>query len=257
MQHLADLALTAGQPLKRRSFLGAALVAATPAVAQSGRVPPVVPLALSEAVDATFLTPILTVVEQAAKLRWERSAVPFSRLLRLVERGETIGFGVSPTEERSERLSFSVPLFRGAIWTVSRRDRQLDVRHVDDLRGRVVCMSRMATYGNALANPAADGLDVRPVAGDLSRRLRTLEAGHCDVLLVTSFHGSADSVHARLRAAGGNLQTLQVGRQPLSAQDVHFAVAKDSPLATWLPRIDSAIGARRKEIQRLVSLGDG
>ncbi|WP_377154581.1 hypothetical protein ACFJIX_21155 [Roseateles sp. UC29_93] len=55
----------------------------------------------------------------------------------------------------------------------------------------------------------------------------------------------------------GNLQTLQVGRQPLSAQDVHFAAAKDSPLAAWLPRIDSAIGARRKEIQRLVNLGDG
>ena len=252
--------LTHNFGIGRRGFSVSSL-ASTLAMARSARAAPtpvvslpvVVPLAVSEAVDAASLAPVMALIEQGANLRWQRNAVPFARLLRMVEQGDAIGFGVSPTEDRSEAMRFSRPLFRGAVWAVSRRDRGLHADRVEDLRGRVVCVSRTAEYGSALADPATYGLDARQIVGDLKQRVRTLEAGRCDALLVTSRSASLESLLARLRSAGADLQALQTSKVPLIQQDVHFAVAKDSPLAAYMPSIDAAIEAHRGDIARIVN----
>lgn len=245
--------------MRRRGFCVASLVspwvAARAAQAAPGTLPsdPVVPLAVSEAVDMSSLAPVMALIEDAAHVRWQRSAVPFARMLRMVELGAAIGFGISPTEARTETMRFSRPVFRGAVWAVSRRDRGLEVDQVEDLRGRLVCVSRRAEYGTELADPDAHGLVTHQVAGDLRQRLRTLEAGRCDALLVTSRNTSLNSLLARLRASGADLETLQTSRRPLIGQDVHFAVAKDSSLAAYLPSIDAAIQERLGAIARVIN----
>jgi hypothetical protein len=207
---------------------------------------------MSEAVDVRFVDPLLTLIEDAAGLQWKRSIVPFARMLQSVELGEAIGFGISPDNSRQDRLLFSRPVFAGAVWAVSRRVRNIDVVRAVDLRGLAVCQSRQAAYGGELAAAKDLALDLRQVAGDLSHRMATLRAGHCDVLLVTSRKASVDSLHERLRAAGADVAALRVSRKPLVKQEVQFAVAKSSAFARHLPAIDAAIRSHHGEIARLV-----
>jgi len=211
-----------------------------------------VPLALSEAIDLNFVKPLLETVGQAAKLRWQYGAMPFSRVLSVVEDGQAVGFGISPTEARTKQLDFSRPIFKGALWAISRRDRKIAVNSTADLHGRVVCMSSSADYGAGFDASVLAGSDLQPVSGDLSQRLRVLSAGHCDVLLVTTHNAMAAALKSRLQAAGGDPSAFVVSAYPLAEQAVHFAAAKDGPLAAWLPRIDAAIHARWSQIQQLV-----
>lgn len=237
--------------LSRRCFCAATLVGNTAVLAQAAA--PSVPLLLSEAVDLSFVSPLLKVIEHAAGFRWASSVVPFGRMMRMVEQGEAVGFGISPTAERKVQLAFSRSIFEGAIWAVSRADRRLAMRHVQDLEGQVVCASRTAAYGIEIGDPTFARINVQAVSGVLAQRLRTLEARHCDVLLVTARNGEADSIRARLRAAGADPREYVLSEAPVAIEGVHFAVAKAGPFAKWLASIDSAILAERSEIDRLSS----
>lgn len=210
-----------------------------------------IPLALSEAVDPQFVTPLLRLIEQPARIRWTLVPVPFSRLLMMVEQGEAMGFGVSPTEARAARWRFSTQVFRGAVWAISRRGQAVQARRPEDLRGLTVCSSRQASYGADLDDVARRPFETEYVAGDLAQRLRTFQAGRCDVLLVTSRNASAATMRARLRAAGADAQALIIGERPLVEEGVHFAVAKDSRFVDVMPRLDAAIEARRLRIGQM------
>ncbi|MFG6413301.1 hypothetical protein ACG02S_05255 [Roseateles sp. DC23W] len=129
----------------RRAAIAAMACVVRPSPAQ--QTAPLVPMAISEAVDANFVGPLLEAVAQASVLRWAPQSVPFARLLHLVERGEAIGFGISPSAGRAAQLQFSVPVFRGAVWAVSLRDKHVVARRPKDLAGWQVCMSRRADYG--------------------------------------------------------------------------------------------------------------
>lgn len=234
----------------------AALSSPARAVASLPSPPPLVPVAHSEAVDAEFVAAVIALIGEGAGLRLEARAVPFARMLRMAEQGEAIGFGISPTAERRRHLAFSGKLFKGAVWALSRRDGGIDPRNAQDLRGKVVCQSRQASYGGALEDPTGSGPDARQISGDLGHRVRTLAAGHCDVLLVTSRNASAHALQARLRASGADLDALRLSRRPLVEQDVHLGVANRSPLAALLPRMDAAMRARGQDLRRLVDSVD-
>jgi ABC-type amino acid transport substrate-binding protein len=242
------------QPRRRFCVLTlAALSSPVRAVSSPPPPPPVIPVAHSEAVDAAFVGAVMALIGAGAGLRFEAQAVPFARMLRMAEQGEAIGFGISPSDERRRHLAFSGTLFKGAVWAVSRRDGGVVPRDARDLRGKVVCRSRQASYGVELEDPAGSGLDARQISGDLAQRGRTLSAGHCDVLLVTSRNASERALRSRLRAGGADLAALRVSRRPLVEQDVHLGVAIDSPLAALLPRVDAAMRARGQDLRRLVS----
>lgn len=232
----------------RRTAIAA--MAGCACVASAQQTAPPVPMAMSEAVDMQFVGPLLDAVAQPSGLRWDPKAVPFARALHLVERGEAIGFGISPTPERTARLQFSVPVFRGAVWAISLRHRQIAAQRPEDLAGLKVCTSRRADYGSVFPESVASGM--QHLTGDLQRRLNALQAGRCDVLLVTSRNAEASTVRARIAAAGGAPDTFTVSKAPLTEQSVHFAVARDSPLAQHLPRIDDAIRKQQTVIRQLV-----
>lgn len=239
--------------LPRRSLCFLPLAAVFPVYAATSSPQSAIPVAHSEAVDADFVGAVMALIGEGAGLRFEPHAVPFARMLRMAQQGEALGFGISPTAERQRHLTFSGTLFKGAVWAVSRRDGGVDPRDAQDLRGRVVCQSRQASYGAELEDPAGSGLDARQISGDLTQRVRTLSAGHCDVLLVTSRNASEHALRSRLRAGGADLAALRISRRPLVEQDVHLGVASSSPLAALLPRVDAAMRARGEALRRLVS----
>jgi len=236
----------------RRRFCAFALAAVTPLSAQTLRAPTAIPVAHSEALDAAFVSAVLNLIGEASGLHFDPHPMPFARVLRMAEQGEAVGFGISPTAARREQLTFSRALFTGAVWAVGRRDAGVEARDVEALRGKVVCQSRQASYAAESTGPAASGPDAQQISGDLAHRLRTLMAGHCDVLLVTSRNASAEALRARLRSGEADMAALSVPDRPLVEEKVHLGVARNSPLAASLSRVDAAIQARRKALQRLV-----
>lgn len=242
---------SASPRVTRRLFCATALTTLAPVLARADV--PTVPLALPEATDLAFVEPLLKTLGEAGRFRWQSQSVPFSRVLHMAEQGQAVGFGISPTEQRKARLQFSMPVFQGAVWAISRRDHRIEAQGIGDLKGRVVCMSRSAVYGSEFEDPAWTDSHVQYVTGDLGRRLRTFAAGHCDVLLVTTRNADIASLRTRLKEAGEGGRDLVIEDRPLLQQGVHFAAAKDTPLAAWLPRIDRAIRARRARIARLAA----
>ncbi len=214
-----------------------------PAEAQTAR--PVVPLALAQGVNRTAIEPFLRRLGAAAQLDWALQLVPFPRLLRMAERGEALGFGISETPERSSRLAFSAALFTSGLWAVSRRDRPVAARSPAELKGLRVCLVSGSHYGQAMeAARDAKVFEVAETPADLASRLRMLQAGRCDALLLTNSSAGTQALVQRLETAGGDMATLLLGPQALVSQPVQIATAKAGPLAVHLTRINAALQAQ-------------
>ena len=239
--------------IPRRRFCALTLAAVSPLSVQAARASTPIPVAHSEALDAVFVSAVLNLIGEASGLSFDPHAVSFARVLRMAEQGEAIGFGISPTAARREQLTFSRALFTGAVWAVSRRDAGIDARDVETLRGKVMCQSRQASYDAETADLAQIGMDAQQISGDLAHRVRALVGGHCDVLLVTSRNASVEALRVRLRSVDADMAALRLPHRPLLEEKVHLGVARNSPLAAPLLRVDAAIQARRRALQRLVS----
>jgi ABC-type amino acid transport substrate-binding protein len=240
----------------RRDWLSAGLSAGVglavgrAAHAQAAR--PVVPLALSLAVNRAVMEPFLARLAQAAELAWDLSFVPFSRLLKMVERGEALGFGVAYSPQRGERLAFSQVLFASGVWTISRRSQPVDARTPADLKGLRVCVVPGLDYGPELEAAKGRLFEPQGAAGDFASRLRMLQAGRCDALLATQPNDDVHLLEQRVRDAGGELASLVLGRRPIVEQPVQIAVARGCDLAAHLPRIDQALHTHAAPLRRLL-----
>lgn len=225
-------------PARRRLLAALGALLAPPLA--SAR-PESVPLAVSQSVNQALLEPRLTELANALDWRWDRSSLPFSRLLLSVEQGRSLGLGLGPTPERLQTLLFSRPLMHSGVWALSRSSQPHDPRRVDDLRGLSVCLVRDASYGAEL-DAAREQLFVPQYStGDFATRLRMLLAGRCDLMLVTHAHPDPALLVQRLRDAGVPPDAVTLGGQPLAEQPVHIAVARASPWAAYLPRLDQAL----------------
>jgi Bacterial extracellular solute-binding proteins, family 3 len=189
----------AGVLWQRRAWLAQALLLAAPCARAA---PPVVPLALSDGLNQKFADALLRELAEGAGVRWQVSRVPFSRVLRMTEAGEALGFGVSPSRERDAQLVFSEAVFRSGVWAVGRAEGDAPITSIASLKGRKVCASRQARLGAELDMAAGRDFTVHAVPGDLGSRLRMLEAGRCDVLLVTHFNEPRQARHRPTPAEG-------------------------------------------------------
>ncbi len=223
----------------RRHLLAAlgALLAPSMALARPERVP----LAVSQSVNQSLLEPRLSELAQALDWRWDLSSLPFSRLLLSVEQGQSLGLGLGPTPARLQTLLFSRPILRSGVWALSRSSQPHDPKRVDELQGLSVCLVRDASYGAELDAARDQLFEPQYSTGDFATRLRMLLAGRCDLMLVTHAHPDPALLIQRLHDAGVPPDSVMLGRQPLAEQPVHIAVARTSPWAAYLPRLDQAL----------------
>lgn len=236
----------------RRACLLAALAATTGAARAA---PEDIPIALSSALNVPFVDALLDELAAALGIRWQITRAPFTRVVRMAEAGEALGFGISPTPERSRTLNFTQPWFESGVWALSRAAAPHEAVSVAGLKGLSVCITRDAQFGASLDRAMAKEFRALPAGGDFASRLRMLSAGRCDVLLATHYNRDRSQLQGRIRAAGADPEEIAIGRQPLVTQSVHVAVRRDAPLARWVPRLDQALAERRTAIGELLRAG--
>lgn len=242
----------ADRPWQRRAWLVQSLLMATPGAFATV---PVVPMALSDGLNQPFAEALLRELAEAAGWRWQVSRVPFSRVLRMTEAGEALGFGVSPSREREAQLVFSEPVFRSGVWAIGRAAGDGPITSVAGLKGRTVCAPRQARLGAELDMAAGRDFQLHAVPGDLGSRLRMLEAGRCDVLLVTHFNDEAALLLRRVRDAGFDPDRLAIGPRALKELPVYIAARRGSALADLVPALNRAIADRQTAIGLLLLAG--
>lgn len=248
----ADASPTRPRPPTRRACLGAALAAVTGAAHAT---PDNIPIALSAALNAPFVDALLDELAAALGIRWQITRAPFARVVRMAEAGEALGFGISPTPQRSRTLDFTQAWFESGVWALSRAAAPHDAVSVAGLKGLSVCITRDAQFGASFDRAVAREFRALPAGGDFASRLRMLTAGRCDVLLATHYNRDRSQLQSRIRAAGANPEEIAIGRQPLLTQSVHVAVRRDAELARWVPRLDQALAERRAAIAELLRDG--
>lgn len=251
-----------GTGLGRRAWLAGALSGSAPgAWAAAALAPPaaepVVPLAVASGVNTPFVDAVLRELAGTLALRWETVRVPFTRVLRMTEQGEALGFGISPTPEREARLVFSNAVFRSTVWALSRASAPRPAARIEELRGLEVCAARDARLGEELDAAAARDFRLRPANGDFATRLRMLAAGRCEVLLATHYSLDPGLLQRRIREAGMDPAEVALGPQPLTRLDVHVAARRDGPWAAWVPALNQALQDRQAAIARLLATGPG
>ena len=208
---------------------------------------PELPIAVAEGTDATAMGELLALLGQEAGLTWRVERVPFTRLQHLVRSGQCLALGLGKTAERARTLDFSQPLFSAGLWVVGTGA----VPHtLQGLAGRQVCIPPGMHQDTLLADGPPAAFRLETVSGDLAQRLRMLKAGRCELLLVSHRNGHAQQLQQRVDEAGG--AGLRLSRGPLLEQAVRLCVAKDSPWAAYLPRLDQAIHAQRARLQQLL-----
>ncbi len=236
-------------PMPRLTRRQGLIAVAAGLAASAGRAEPApeLPIAMAEGTDATVMGELLALLGQEAGLTWQVERVPFTRLLHLVRNGQCLALGLGQTPERARTLAFSQPLFSAGLWAVG----TANVPHkLQDLAGRRVCIPPGMHQDTLLADGQPRTFQLETVSGDLAQRLRMLKAGRCELLLVSHRNGHAQQLQQRVDEAGG--PGLRLSRGPLLEQAVRLCAAKDSPWATYLPRLDQAIHAQRAQLQRLL-----
>lgn len=247
----------AGCRMRRRSLLLTPCAVLPAGVVSAPAADPVpwlqVPVAVSESSRRPFVKQMLQLIGQAARFEWQIHSVPWARVLLMAERGQALAFGVSRSASREQLFEFSTPIFNNHVWMVVRRDQTLSYRHLDDLQGRTLCVTRGISYGSAFEAAQGKRFRVELVDGDLGARARMLLAGRCDVMLTSHRSPQPWAVERALRQASGHTAGIAVLPTPMQVDPVHFMAARAHPLAKLLPSLNAAMRAQSSAIQALVN----
>lgn len=211
-----------------------------------------IPVAVSEQAHRPFIEQLFDLLFSAAGLRYELIALPWPRALLSGEQGQALVYGLSRSAQREGAMDFSAPIFASHAWLVVDRDRPLRWGKLEDLRGKVLCAARGASFGVEFDGLVSRGvLQVEHSGFDFNSRIRMLTMGRCDAML-TAHRGSTPARLVRRLQALPDGERLQVLPRPLTAETIHFAVSKRSPLSAALLRLDAAIRRERAAIQAMV-----
>ncbi|MDM4766733.1 transporter substrate-binding domain-containing protein [Pelomonas sp. SE-A7] len=236
--------------MRRRQALIAALA---PVAAAAGAAEPQRPLPVAVAPSLTpeFVQKLLKLVAEGGGFEWQVQVVPWARALQLAELGQAIAFGVARNSHREAVFEFSETVYTNNVWLVARRDQRLSFARLEDLRGRRICVRRGTSYGDAFDAARGQLFQVEQVDGDLRSRVRMMLGGRCD--LVPGSHRSSRAGFERRLAEGANfLPQVEVLPTPLSSESIHFAVAREAPLAAAMARVNTGLRTQRAAIQALL-----
>lgn len=174
-------------------------------------------------------------------------AVPWSRALELLDRGEAGVGGIYRNSERLAKFDFSAPIFVERLLLYGRRDRPLPFRTLDDLAGLRIGVVRGWSYGDAFDEARRHGrMRVEEVASD-AQNFSKLESGRLDLVVAVEQAGSA-------QLASGAFPAVVALSQPLAVNPTHLAFHKSAGMKGLLLRFDRAMQELRRtgEHERLV-----
>jgi len=212
-----------------------------------------VPIGLGSKGKLPFVVKLLDLIGQAANIEWQPQFVPFARQVLMAERGQSLAFGLSHSEQRDALFEFSEALFINHAWIVVRRDKVFNYRSVEDLRDRVVCLPRGLVMGAELEAARGRVIQVKQTDVEIATRVRMILAGRCDVLLATYRSARPESLARMLGLPPGTTAELTYLPKPIEVSPVYLAAARGSELAARaLPRINTALRQQAKAIEALV-----
>ena len=172
-------------------------------------------------------------VEKELDVNFEVRHYPWNRLLKNLNQGEGLAFGLSKTKERMRTLHFSDPVYASNIWMVTLSDKVFPYQSIQDLKGKTIGIIRGASYGDEFDAQKTNVFAVDEDTYSITSRLQKLINKRTDVILVG--HRSNDPTKIEsiinnlipklsLESALPSGMKFAVLRKPLSTDHIHFAI---------------------------------
>lgn len=230
-----------------------------------------VPLYMSEELDEkSNLVPLsiqtnalLSYLEQALHFQFEIRRVPWKRALENAQNGEGLIFGISKTEERLRKLTFSLPIYSEQSLLVTRCEAHFRFNSMQDLRGKTLGIVRGTSYGEEFDQQKNILFKVEDDTSNNPARFNKLSQGRMDGLMLYSFvpnlaklETSLNQLYARpsYQHTASPSQQFCVQRKPISSVEIHFAIRPDRDQGL-LQQIDQVLehAKRNGDLARIYS----
>lgn len=175
-------------------------------------------------------------------------AKPWKRALIEIDHARAGLGGLYTTEERKLKYDFSEPILTENLAVYFNRNRPLNFRTIDDLRGRRVGVILGWSYGGAFDAARREGkVAVEEVSNDRANFLK-LAAGRLDAVVAVEQAGKAI-------IAAEKLDNIEQGQTFLALNTVHLAFNKSAQQRGLLARFNSVLAGLKKEglLDRIVA----
>ena len=139
-------------------------------------------------------------------------------------------------DERSKYLNFSIPYLPEQTVIVVEKGREFKFSSWDALKGKKGVSGIGESYGQRFDSYSAENLDVSYYR--LERAIETLNLGKADYLIIDLYTAL---IYARLLQGEDSITILD---PPVTTENFHLAVTKDSPLNDHLDAINQKLGEK-------------
>ena len=139
-------------------------------------------------------------------------------------------------EDRSKYLNFSIPYLPEQTVIVVEKGREFKFSSWDALKGKKGVSGIGESYGQKFDSYSAENLDISYYR--LERAIETLNLGKADYLIIDLYTAL---IYARLLQGEDSITILD---PPVTTENFHLAVSKDSPLNDHLDAINQKLGEK-------------
>lgn len=206
---------------------------------------------------------LLLFFEREAQVNFDIQYYPMARLLKHVNNGDGIAFGLSKNSERLVTMQFSEFIYANYVWLITSNNQQFLFNHIDDLKGKTVGIIRGVSYGDEFDRKKNVLFKIEEDAASHVTRLKKLSMPRMDVMLFGARESDPRQVEALLRrmqsldkshVLDASEMAFTVLKKPLRIDELHFAAAIHKH-GDILERLNVAIarGKKNGEIMRILN----
>ncbi|MET3116524.1 polar amino acid transport system substrate-binding protein [Undibacterium sp. GrIS 1.8] len=172
-------------------------------------------------------------VEKELDVNFEIRHYPWNRLLKNLNQGEGLAFGLSKTKERLRTLHFSDPVYTSYVWMITLSNSVFPYQSIQDLKGKKIGIIRGSSYGDEFDAQKNSAFTVDEDTYSITSRLQKLINKRTDVILVghrsdnpTKIESIINNLIPKLSlesALPSGVKFAVLGK-PLSTDHIHFAI---------------------------------
>lgn len=155
------------------------------------------------------------------------------------EKGGIIG--LSKTKNRLELFDFSDEMFVDELLIVVKKGNEFDYNSIDDLKGKIIGMTRGSIYGEAFERATEDGLFSVQEDNGVVGRFKKLLAGRIDLLIIGPGIASFDAVIQSDSILSANQQQFTLLPIPFKHDPNFLGFAKTLNKTLLIERINQAL----------------